>query len=295
MDKTLSLQSDIMIRLASISDTPALIASVLISHILNKPRTWVLAHPELTLTTEQQRQLEDSLCRLESGEPFPYVIGKWEFFGLEFEVTPDVLIPRPETELLVEKAIAWLHEFPERSVVADVGTGSGAIAISIAAHMPDIKLMASDLSPKALRVAKRNAERHGVSKRIEFVECDLLPHPFVPLSVGEDLGVRGFDLICSNLPYIPTRELHNLPIYNREPTQALDGGEHGLDQFRKLMKLAPEWLAPNGLILLEIEATQGRKALSMAREAFPDADIRLQKDLAGKDRLLSIDLSQINT
>ena len=292
MDKTLSLQSDLTIRLAPISDTPALIASVLISHILHKPRAWVLAHPELTLTTEQQKQLEDSLCRLESGEPLPYVIGKWEFFGLEFEVTPDVLIPRPETELLVEKAIAWLHEFPERRVAADVGTGSGAIAISIATHVPDIKLMASDLSPKALRVAKRNAERHSVSNRIEFVECDLLPHLFAPFSVGD--GVRGFDLICSNLPYIPTGELHNLPVFNREPTLALDGGEDGLDQFRKLMKLAPEWLAPNGLILLEIEATQGRKALSIAREAFPDADIRLQQDLAGKDRLLSIDLSQIN-
>ena len=293
MDKTFSLQSDITTRLAPITDTPVLTASVLISHILDRPRTWVLAHPELTLTTEQQKQLEDSLCRLEAGEPFPYVIGKWEFFGLEFEVTPDVLIPRPETELLVEKAIAWLQQDPKNKNIADIGTGSGAIAISIVVNHSEVRAVATDISRGALQVAQRNAQKFNMSERIEFVECDLLPHSFATLPVGE--GVRGFDLICANLPYIPTQKLHNLPIYNREPTVALDGGEDGLDQFRKLMKRAPEWIAPNGLLLLEIEATQGITALSIARGAFPGSDIRLQKDLAGKDRLLSIDLSQINT
>src|SRR5512139_2079910 len=122
-----SLLSDIANRLAVISDTPALDASVLVAHILNKPRTWVAAHPELKLTTKQQNELDDSLARLEVGESFPYVLGHWEFFGLEFDVTPDVLIPRPETELLVEKAIAWLQRSPVRRTIADVGTGSGAI------------------------------------------------------------------------------------------------------------------------------------------------------------------------
>ncbi|MCI0610915.1 MAG: protein-(glutamine-N5) methyltransferase, release factor-specific, partial [Anaerolineae bacterium] len=103
------------------------------------------------------------------------------------------------------------------------------------------------------------------------------------------------NLLCANLPYIPTQELHNLPIYTREPTLALDGGEDGLDQFRKLMRIAPDWLAPKGLILLEIEVTQGLETLSLARAAFPDAHISLHKDLAGKDRLLKIDLQPINT
>mgnify|MGYP000874926082 CR=1 FL=1 len=109
-----SLLSDITDRLASISDAPALDASVLIAHIVNKSRSWVIAHPELELTTKQQLQLKDSLSRLERGESFPYVLGHWEFFGLDFKLTPDVLIPRPETELLVEKAIAWLKKNPEK-------------------------------------------------------------------------------------------------------------------------------------------------------------------------------------
>ncbi|HKY56157.1 MAG TPA: peptide chain release factor N(5)-glutamine methyltransferase [Anaerolineales bacterium] len=284
MDKATSLYSDLTIRLAHISDTPALDASVLISHILNKPRTWVLAHPELTLTPEQQKQLNSSLDRLEAGEPFPYVLGKWEFFGLEFDVTPDVLIPRPETELLVEKAIAWLQSHPKQRVVADVGTGSGAIAISIEVHVPDVKILATDISSKALQVAKQNAEKHGVNEKIEFVECDLLPKKSSFANRQSSI-----DLLCANLPYIPTKELQRLPIYNREPTPALDGGEDGLDQIRRLLRLAPNWLAPNGLMLLEIEANHPTETLSLAREAFPKGEIRLHQDLAGKDRLLSIE------
>ena len=297
MDKTVSLHSDITTRLAAISDTPALVASVLISHILNKPRTWVLAHPETLLTQPQMDALEQAVTRFENGEPLPYILGHWEFFGMDFIVTPDVLIPRPETELLVEKAIAWLHEFPERRVVADVGTGSGAIAISIAVHVPNIKLMVSDLSSKALEVARRNAEKFGVRERIEFFECDLLPDKSsVEVRQSKIISRNSsIDLLCANLPYIPTRELYDLPIYSREPTLSLDGGEDGLDQFRKLMRTAPEWLAPNGLILLEIEASQGSDTLFLAREAFPGAYINVHKDLAGRDRLLKIALSPINT
>src|SRR4030095_5993290 len=127
MDRTSSLHSDITTRLALISDTPALDASVLISHILNKPRTWVLAHPETVLTQSQLDSLGKVVSRFENGEPLPYILGHWEFFGMDFEVTPDVLIPRPETELLVEKAIAWLQDTKNQSnipSVADIGTGS---------------------------------------------------------------------------------------------------------------------------------------------------------------------------
>ena len=232
-----SLLSDISARLASFSDTPALDASVLLARIMERSRSWILAHPELTLTDEQQKQLDTSLSRLQNGEPFPYVLGRWEFFGLEFEVTPDVLIPRPETELLVEKAIAWLQKNPTKRNVADVGTGSGAIAVSIAVNVPNVNIIATDISAKALQVAKRNAEKHGASGRIEFVECDILPHP-LPLSLRE----RGVDLLCSNMPYIPTNTLKHLPIYQREPTLALDGGDDGLDIFRKLLNIVTDWL-----------------------------------------------------
>src|SRR5690606_22821861 len=166
------LLSDITERLKPLSDTPALDASVLIAHIVGKPRTWVVAHPEIILTPEQQEQMEASLLRLAGGEAFPYVLGHWEFFGLDFEVTHDVLIPRPETEILVERAIAWLQRYPAGGRVADVGTGSGVIAIAIAVHVPTVHILATDISASALRVAKRNAEKHRVSQQIEFVECD---------------------------------------------------------------------------------------------------------------------------
>ena len=282
-----SLLSDISARLASVSDTSALDASVLLARIVDRPRSWVLAHPELTLTTEQQNQLASSLARLENGEPFPYVLGRWEFFGLEFDVTPDVLIPRPETELLVEKSIAWLQKNPSKINVADIGTGSGAIAVSIAVNVPNAEILATDISETALRVAKRNAEKHEVSERVEFVECDLFPESKVA-GQKSDLRPLTFDLVCSNLPYIPTNTLKHLPVYQREPTLALDGGIDGLATFRKLLSIVPDWLAPNTLILLEIESTLGGQTMQLARQHFPNAQITLHQDLTNRDRLIEI-------
>lgn len=278
-----SLLSDITSRLASSSDTPALDASVLVAHLLNKPRTWVLAHPEITLLEEQQAQLNELLTRLENGEPFPYVLGHWEFFGMDFDITPDVLIPRPETELLVEKAIAWLQESPVRRTVADIGTGSGIIAVTLAANVRDAYILATDISREALEVAQKNARKFDVADRIEFIQCDILPKRPDPFPTDQH-----FDLICANLPYIPTETLHALPVYGREPTLALDGGPDGLDLFRKLMALAPDWLAPNSLMLLEIEATQGVQALNLACDLFSEGEIHLHQDLTGRDRLLEI-------
>jgi release factor glutamine methyltransferase len=277
------LLSDITSRLASISDTSALDASVILGHILNKPRTWVMAHPELTLTDQQQENLDSALARLESGEPFPYVLGHWEFFGHDFDITPDVLIPRPETELLVEKALAWLKESPVRRTVADVGTGSGIIAVTIAMEIPSARILATDISPAALQVAQNNTYKFDIADRINFVECDILPPHPKSLPTEEH-----FDLLCANLPYIPTETLRSLPVYEREPRLALDGGSDGLDLFRKLMSRAPEWMAPNSLILLEIESTLGVQALNLACDMFSRAEIHLHKDLTGRDRLLEI-------
>ena len=280
-----SLLSEITDRLRSLSDTPALDASVLLAHIMDRPRTWVMAHPEAELTSEQQDDLNDSLERLERGESFPYVLGHWEFFGMELDITPDVLIPRPETEMLVERAIAWLQESPVRRTLADVGTGSGAIAIAIAVNVPDAVILATDLSDQVLKIAKKNAQKLGVDQRIEFVQCDLLP-PRPDLFTTE----QHLDLICANLPYIPTDTLHALPIYGREPTLALDGGDDGLKLIRRLLTVGPEWLAPNGMMLLEIESTRGVQALNLACDLFSEATIHLHQDLAGQDRLLEIHL-----
>ena len=262
--------------LTPLSDTPALDASVLLARLTSKPRSWILAHPELTLTPAQQTQLTESLTRLQNGEPFPYVLGAWEFFGLEFEVSPAVLIPRPETELLVEKAIIWAQNHPALRHIADIGTGSGAIAISLAKHLPQVRILATDISPQALQIAQRNAAHHGVEQQIDFMECDLLPQ------------TSNLEILCANLPYIPTATLHGLKIFNREPTLALDGGNDGFKLIRTLLQRAPQHLAPQALLLLEIEASLGQPALNLAHEFFPAAAVTLHQDLTGRDRLLEI-------
>ena len=272
-------------RLSLVSNTPELDARVLLANILDKSRTWVEAHPETPLTQFQLAAVKKALARLEAGEPLPYVLGHWEFFGLDLEINSNALIPRPETELMVEQAIKWLRAMPERRTIADVGTGSGCIAVAIAKNIYDTKIMATDISRPALELARRNARRHNVGKRIDFVQCDLLPpHPY---PFPTDLH---FDLICANLPYIPTQTLQGLRVYGREPTLALDGGVDGLDLVRRLLHIAPEWLAPNGMILLEIEASQGMSTVSLAYDAFDNVEIHLHQDLAGQDRLVEIKL-----
>jgi release factor glutamine methyltransferase len=148
---------------------------VLLAHIVGRPRSWVLAHPEVVLTAEQAGNLESALARLEQGEPLPYILGHWEFFSLEFLVTPATLIPRPETELLVEIALDWLRLHPERRMALDVGTGTGCIAVALAVHNPDLRLLACDRSLEALRVAQTNIQRHGVQERVFGLQADLLP------------------------------------------------------------------------------------------------------------------------
>jgi release factor glutamine methyltransferase len=267
---------DLIFRLEKHSDTPGLDAQGLLARVMDRPRAWVIAHPEASLTRNRAAALETLVARLESRDPLPYVLGRWEFFGLEFEVTPDVLIPRPETELLVERAIVWLQAHPDHRHAADVGTGSGCIGIALAANIPDLNVMASDISSAAVKMARRNAVKNGVGQRMEFLCCDL----FSPEAE--------FDLIVANLPYIPTKTLHRLPIYGREPTVALDGGADGLELIRRLLTAAPDRLIPGGLLLMEIEASEGSAALSLACDVFAEAEIHLHKDLAGRDRILEV-------
>lgn len=277
-------------QLADHSDTPELDAQVLLAHAMAKPRTWILAHPEAKLSTEQNRIIQEASRQMQSGVLLPYVLGHWEFFGLELEVTPDVLIPRPETELLVEHALQWLQALQARQDsflaelrAADVGTGSGCIAVALAMQIPDLYLLATDISYPALQGARRNAQKFGVDRRIDFVQCDLLPPHPDPLPTESH-----FDLICGNLPYIPTETLRGLRVYGREPILALDGGPDGLDIIRRLFQLAPDWLSPGGMILFEIEASQGNAALSLVYDTFSQATVHLHQDLAGHDRLLQV-------
>lgn len=259
------------------SDTAGIEVQVLAAHVLRRPRAWIAAHPETILSDEQATHLDALLSRLLEGVPLPYITGKQEFFGLDFEVTPAVLIPRPETETLVEAALQWLKRFPEHNRVADVGTGSGCIAVSIAHHMPNVRVLATDFSREALIVAQRNVNRHGVSDRVQLIQCNLLSACAGPL-----------DLVCANLPYIPTSALGETPPARFEPIAALDGGESGWEKIEALLQDAPRWLAPGGCILLEIQWDQGQTVSEIARGIFPAAEIQILQDLAHLDRVVLI-------
>ncbi len=264
--------------LMAVSETAWLDARTLLSHLVDKPHAWVLAHPEQELTDEQATRLEAYLERLSAGEPLPYILGYWEFFGLDFSITPHVLIPRPETELLVEEAIAWLQGNPGRRKTVDVGTGSGCIAISLAKHVPDVSVIACDISEQALQMATRNAQRHDVTGRVSFVRADLLS-----ATTGQ------VDLICANLPYIPTLKLQELEVARYEPILALDGGDDGIELIARLVTQARTRLAAGGMMLLEVEATAGGECLPLVTHAFPQAKVELLPDLAGLDRLIRLE------
>jgi len=264
-------------RLSHTADQPSLEAQVLLAHVLQKPRPWVIAHGDQILEADQINLLETSLRALQAGFPLPYLTGRQEFFGLEFAVSPQVLIPRPETELLVEHALTWLRTHPARRRAADVGTGSGCIAVTLAHHIPDLSLLAVDRFAAALNIARQNAQRWQVSERIHWLQSDLLS------AVSDRL-----DLLCANLPYIPTHKLAGLRVAQHEPVLALDGGADGLDFIHTLLTQAAGCLAPAALILLEIEAEQPESALSLARRCFPLAQSAVHTDLAGLPRLLSI-------
>jgi release factor glutamine methyltransferase len=269
-------------------------AQVLLAHVLGISRPQLIANLNTPLELIQIDSATQAFAQLQAGIPLPYILGHWEFFGFDFEVNEHVLIPRPETELLVEKAISYLKSNPDKRNVIDVGTGSGIIAISIAKHIPDAKILATDISPKALEIAKRNAIKNNVENQIEFAECDLLLDRR-PGTIDRDFPstvhrLSSIDLICANLPYIPTQTLHELKIYGKEPTLALDGGEDGLDLYRKLFSIVSNNLSNlNNLVwLCEVEETQGKSAPKLVHEYFDNAIVNVHQDLAGRDRIVEI-------
>jgi release factor glutamine methyltransferase len=251
-------------------------AQVLLADVLDRPRAWILAHTETALRAEDIGQFETHLDQCASGVPLPYVLGWWEFYGRRFELTPAVLIPRPETELLVEQALECIRASDSGMWVADVGTGSGCIAVTLAADAPDVKVLATDRSRDALVVAERNASRYGLETRVKFVVADLLRPVKQP-----------FNLICANLPYIPTKELAQLAVGKTEPGLALNGGVDGLEHIHGLLSQLKFCLAPGGLALLEMGPDQPAK---VAAKLEHDSDwlIEINADYAGKDRLLQI-------
>ncbi|TMB69696.1 MAG: peptide chain release factor N(5)-glutamine methyltransferase [Chloroflexi bacterium] len=267
--------------LPPVSDEPELEAELLLRHCLGVDRASLYRLLTAELSDEEQQRFRDLVRRRLIHEPTAYIIGHKEFFGLDFEVTPAALIPRPETEVLVELAIEAAHKKPLADAVsiADVGTGSGAIAVALASALPEAKIRATDTSPDAIELAQRNARRHGAAKRISFLQTDLL-----------DKLTGQVDVLVANLPYVTTTDWKALPpeIRDHEPREALDGGPGGLRVIKRLLEQAPDHLKPSGVVLAEIGDNQGRAAREVARAAFPDAAVKVMPDLSGRDRVLVV-------
>jgi release factor glutamine methyltransferase len=261
----------------------SLAAELLLMHALGRDRTWMYANPESALDEATAASFFQLIARRAAGAPTQYLTGKQEFWGLEFEVTPAVLIPRPETEHLVEVALERLGaervSVPLR--VADIGTGSGCIAIALARELPRAEIFGTDISAQALAVARRNAEKHGVTARVRFVECNLLD------GVPTDAGT--FDLIVSNPPYVAREEAAQLPreVREHEPHEALFAGPGGAEIYAPLVAQAAKRLRSGGLLVVEI----GYGALERVRPLLGDSntwtDVRVTSDLAGIPRVIS--------
>lgn len=259
------------------SETAALDAGVALARLLGRPRAWVLAHPEARLAPAQVRAVQQAAARLARGEPLPYVLGEWAFWGRPFFVSPAVLIPRPESETLVERALALAPPRQRPWRVADVGTGSGCLAVTLAAEHPRARVVATDRAWDALQVARRNARRHAVAARVHLVQADGLH------------GVTGpFEVIVANPPYIPSGALAHLAVARHEPRHALDGGPDGLVWVRDWLAQAATRLAPGGAVLMEIGADQAAAAQALAHRIFPQAQVRVHPDLAGRPRVLEV-------
>jgi release factor glutamine methyltransferase len=316
MDVRTALKQGItQLREANVSSF-TLAAELLLLHTLGRDRTWLYAHPEEMVSEGDAQRFQVLLTRRAAREPTQHLTGKQEFWGLEFEVTPDVLIPRPETEHVIEVALDRLAVREIRAgrkptltgdglQIVDVGTGSGCIAIALAKELASARIIGTDISAPALAVARRNAARHAVSDRIRFAECDLLadattsgaatsvvrPHA-APLqgkvSTVDAAHWRQFDLIVSNPPYIGRRESETLTreVRDHEPEVALYGGEEGYELYADLIAQAWRSLKPGGLLVLEL----GHNSLSAVQPLLdlPSwTNVGVTNDLAGISRVIA--------
>ena len=277
-----------------------LAAELLLLHVAGQNRTWLYAHPEETLPDENLERFLALIGRRAAGEPTQYLTGKQEFWGLEFEVTPAVLIPRPETEHVIEVALdrLALRELragrPQKTIgegllIADIGTGSGCIAIALAKELPKADLVATDISQAALEVARRNAARHGVGERIRFVQGDLLERSGEErMTSRETTAPLLFDLVASNPPYIGRREAPSLAreVREHEPAHALFGGEEGYEMYGDLISQSATSLNRGGILVLEL----GYDSLPSVQPLLDAANwtrVGVTNDLAGIPRVIS--------
>jgi len=260
----------------AIEDAP-LEAELLLRHTLKIDRTRLYLDLDQELSPEGEKAFGHLVERRLSGEPTAYITGRREFYGLEFYVNPHTLIPRPESELLVETALRLSQSQPI-STIADIGTGCGAIAVSLALELPRTKIYATDISAAALEVATINCQRHSVADRVCLIQGDMLEPVPEPI-----------DLIVANLPYVKESELTP---ENFEPLLALDGGAEGTESVSRLCRQAKSKLADGGSMLLEIGAGQGETITGLLKSLFPDGVVEVFRDFSGIERVISLSLSR---
>lgn len=256
------------------AETPRLDAEVLLSYLLGEKRIYLYVHFDQPLTADELARYRELVKRRAAGEPVAYICGEKEFMGLSFKVSPAVLVPQPDTEILVEAAMERLKGKEDARIV-DVCTGSGAIALALAHYLPTVSVAATELSADALAIAKQNAETLELSSRAEFFEGDLLA----------PLAGKIFDAIVSNPPYIPSGDIDGLPREVRaEPRMALDGGTDGLDFYRRLVRESGDFLKDGGFLAVECGDTQAGAIAEMAAGGFGKTEI--VRDLADKERVV---------
>lgn len=263
-------------RLSPNSSTPQLDAEVLLAHVLGTGRAALLARTSDPLAPEQARAFEELATRRTRGEPVAYITSQKEFYGLDLLITRDVLVPRPETESVVEACLEVLPK-EEVSQLADIGTGSGAILVAVLANRPQTTAFGAEISPEALEVARQNCLRHGVADRATLLLGDLLEPLPNPVNV-----------IAANLPYVSPGEA-SPDVATWEPNVAVfGGGDDGTATIRRFLDAAPDYLLPGGTVVMETAYSQGKAVSELARAAFPGASVEVRKDLAGYDRIVVV-------
>jgi release factor glutamine methyltransferase len=260
------------------SESPRLDAEILLAHARGCPRIQLYTNYDQPLTDDQRAVMRDLVKRRAAAEPVAYLVGHREFFGLDFRVTNDVLVPRPDTETLIVEALEGLKPLAQPRVL-DIGTGSGCIAIAIAVHCPQATVIATDRSATALQVAQVNADKHNVADRTRFLCGDL----FSPLA-----DEAPFDLIASNPPYIASEEIETLApdVRLHEPRAALDGGPDGLNVIRRLIAEAPQHLRPQGKLLIEIGEDQAEAVTQLVTTNGRYDEVAILRDLAKQPRVV---------
>ena len=262
-------------------DSPRLSAELLLGYVLGMERIELYTQFDKIVAKEQLDKLHDLVKRVGENEPIAYITGKSEFYSLELEINRDCLIPRPETELLVERAIEFLRQRNDRQFVCDLCTGSGCIAVAIAKNHPKAQIIATDISDSALKVAAKNVEKYKLAERIKLL-CGDLFDPIVP-----QLDEAKFDLIVCNPPYVSTAEYERLDrnVKDYEPAESLVGGVDGLDVYKRIIEKANDFLKTNGALMLEIGYRQGAAVRELLERSGYLDKITIERDFHNNDRI----------